>query len=59
MELDEILELERENNEQILEAKIQQARNDNRQACINTCVFILSEQMKQSARLLLGGAFKP
>jgi len=59
MELDEILEVERENNEQILEAKLQQTRNDYRQACINTCGFILSEQMEQSARLLLGREFKP
>ena len=45
-DLDYILELERKNSEDNLKAKLQKAKDENRQNTINLCVFIAAEQMK-------------
>ena len=56
MDIDRILELKRKNDEQILEAKLQQARDKTRQDMINACSFIISEQIKINTMVLLMGA---
>lgn len=55
MNMKEILELQRKNDEQILEQKLKAARYENRQAAINLGAHIISEQMKANAMALFAG----
>lgn len=55
MEMVEILELERKNNEQKAEWAIKQARYENQQEMINTAVFIIGKQMEINNMALFSG----
>jgi len=55
MNLQEILELERKHNEQMLEHKLSAARYENQQTVINLGVHIISEQMKANTMALFAG----
>jgi len=58
MDMNEILELERKNNEQRLEASIKQAHFENKQMVLNAGIDIITRQMAANTLAVLYGALK-
>jgi len=57
MEIEEILELERKNEEQKLKSKLSQAKRENQQKLLNIGITIISMQMQQNTAALFAGIF--
>jgi hypothetical protein len=55
MEMIDILELERKNNQQKIDQAIREAKHKNQQSMINLGVSIISEQMRQNTMAMFRG----
>jgi hypothetical protein len=56
MTMEEILELQRNHNDQMLEQKLKQARYENRQRTLNAGIDLIAMQMKINTLVLMYSA---